>query len=170
MDKWPDGKARNHPRPNEADLVEKMELIWDLRREERLTFRQIGEKLNISHGNARKWFGEAVKRKLQATPDEMAERVLAIQQIEEEEAATWDLFQGAFDENVKLKALTHLDKLRKSKRELLGLDAAQKFDLRHTQESEQDTEIRDLIAEFERRKAEHEAATRGPTRNGRSDG
>jgi len=140
------GQSINHPNPDPVERAEQIRLVWEMRRDG-ATFPLIAEKLNCSTSTAHKLFKEGLR--MNAPPGAEEERILAVQQLDELYHQGIEALRQIIDPVDKLKALVVLDRLLKSRRELLGLDAPTKFQGHVAALTEHDLEIREMIQAFQ---------------------
>lgn len=155
------GQPINHPHPDPVERAEQINQIWEYKRAGR-SYKWIGETMGMSSSTAHKLFKEGLM--MQAPPAAEEERILAVQQMEVLFEIGMDQIKLILDPLDKIKALVHLDKLVKSRRELLGLDAAIKFQGMIHEVTQQDLEIQGMIDMFKSQEAERAAAQRSKAR------
>ena len=151
-----DGKSRNHPVPDPVERMEYVRQVWDMRRDH-VPYNEICEKLDIGRATAHKYFKLALGLAAPRVTDE--ERELAIEQIEAHLHKANQLYAQTTDIDIRLKILMTMDRLLKSKRDLMGLDSAKKFEVKATVQSELDGEIEALNDELGRLNAGREQKT-----------
>lgn len=138
-----DGKPSTHPRSNMVELADYINKIWEYRREN-VPFDVIAEELGISSSTARKYFKEGYQ--MNAPPGAAEERILLVQQLEQLLYRAQQMLDGSVNDPDKaVKLLNVMSKLLKDKRELLGLDAAKKFEIKETVTTPLDNEIEGLM-------------------------
>jgi hypothetical protein len=111
-------------RINIPERLDKINKVWEYRRAGK-TFDWIAEEMEFCQKTARNLFKEGLQ--LQAPPGAEEERILAVQQNEEQYAQAADLYNDTTDVTERVRILSVMDKLLKSRRELLGIDAPTKF-------------------------------------------
>lgn len=140
------GQHPNDPNPDPIERSEDMQRVWELRRN-RHTFAEIAKIMRMSPSTVHKLFKEGLKLQMPQAAEE--DRLLAIQQIDEMLSQARDVFDAALDNTEKLKALMLQDRLLKSKRELMGLDAAVKFQGTVTHQTQLDQEVQELARQLQ---------------------
>lgn len=146
------GQHPNHPNPDPIEQSENWRRVWELRRE-RKTFTEIAEEMGISRSTAHKYFKEGLKLQMPQAAEE--ERILAIQQLEEQMAdAKKATDRLAHDPEKMLKGIELQVKIGKQIRELMGLDAPTKFQgsVKHT--TPVDEELQTLADELAKQQEE----------------
>lgn len=154
---WADGTPMNHPRPPQHERVERINLVWKYRREHK-TFPWISETMGISVSTAHKYFKEGYRMK--APPGAEEDRVLAIEHLDEMLADAKEAYNELVEPLEKLKALEVMNKLLKSKRDLLGLDAPTKFQGVVHNVDAQELELAQMIERMKAQDAERAAELR----------
>jgi predicted transcriptional regulator len=155
------GKEVDHnPHPDPIARSKMIQRVWDLRDEGR-TYREIAEELGINHQTAVTYFKEGLLAN--APPRAEEERILAIRRADEHYSMAQRMLGETADVETKIKILTLMDKLLKSKRVLEGLDAPKKFQHTVHEMDERDLELAELVREMKARGDQQQRRT--PRRN-----
>ncbi len=122
----------------DAALSERDAEIWDLR-VRGYSLRQIGEKVGLTHGAVSKALQRGFERYEYPKVEEA--RKLMLDQIDKVVASLEKRIDAGDD-----KAIQNWFRAMERKTKLLGLDAPVKHEVEHTEVTQQDLELRELLA------------------------
>lgn len=143
---------------NTALLAEQAVRCYRLRLKGR-SLREIGAEVGLDHATVHRRLQWAIQHRVAESVDEL--RAKENDGLDALEAEAWRILDGATDVDVKLKAMDRIERFKARRAKLNGLDAPQRIEATITEETEQDREMKALVAQMEQRNAERQAQIDG---------
>jgi hypothetical protein len=149
------GRRFNKSVHNAAPTVDKKARALELRANYK-TLREIGAELGVSHQTAARWIDEEMKRIITPPAEHLVK--LELQRYDQWTKVLLERLDSGGDPE---KIIPLLFKASKSRRELLGLDAAIKVDATVTETTQEDLALQEMLREARAKQAilDSQAAT-----------
>lgn len=161
---WGTGKHKNNPCPNPVIRSEQIEFVW---RHSRLGYTQawIGENMPTDLGGrcTQSTVSKLMKegRQLHAPPAAEDERILALQRNQEQYQALALVLEGGLEPDVLVKVISAMDRIERTRHDLLGIKAPKRIDLTTHEVDNTDIELNEIINEAKTKRAKREAEIHG---------